>query len=236
VIITVPVLTLRGAKEPLMKKKVYDYEGSQIKVTFDLARCIHAEECVHGLPRVFDRDRRPWIDPGQAGAEEIAEVVLRCPTGALKSKRLDGGAAESLPEKNTVTLDPDGPLYLEGDIEVADSEGTVLLKDTRVALCRCGASKNKPLCDGRHTDAGFQHPGNLGELTKRTEPDEGSRTLTVTPLENGPLLLDGPVEIIDATGAENISSGNAALCRCGSSGNKPFCDGTHKKVGFVSSK
>lgn len=219
-----------------MKKKVYDYEGSEIKVTFDLARCIHAEECVHGLPNVFDRDRRPWIDPSQAGAEEIAEVVLRCPTGALKYERLDGGAPESPPEKNRVSLDPDGPLYLEGEIEVIDSEGTVLVKDTRLALCRCGASRNKPLCDGRHTDAGFQDPGDLGELAKRTESDDGNRTLRVKPLEDGPLLFDGPMEIIAGNGAGNISSGNAALCRCGNSANKPFCDGTHKKVGFVSAK
>ena len=56
-----------------MGSKAYEAEG--IVVRFDLKRCIHAEACVHGLPPVFDAKRRPWIDPSQAGASEIASVV-----------------------------------------------------------------------------------------------------------------------------------------------------------------
>jgi hypothetical protein len=111
---------------------------------------------VRGLPAVFDPDRRPWIDPNAASAEEIVAVVQRCPTGALHFTRKDGGAAESEPEENTIMLVPDGPLYLRGNIEIQHPDGMVLLHDTRVALCRCGASKAKPFCDGSHTQISFQ--------------------------------------------------------------------------------
>ena len=66
-----------------MKKKPRVYEGRDITVEYDAARCIHVAECVKGLPAVFDPNRRPWVDPDAATADEIAAVVRRCPTGAL---------------------------------------------------------------------------------------------------------------------------------------------------------
>ena len=138
-----------------MKWKLYEYEGENIKVTYDLARCIHVEECVKSLPGVFDRDRRPWVDPDAGGPDEVAEVIRRCPTGALQYQRKDGGAQESAPSPNRVTVDPDGPLYLEGDIEIRTPDGETLLRDTRVALCRCGASGTKPFCDASHLGIDF---------------------------------------------------------------------------------
>jgi uncharacterized Fe-S cluster protein YjdI len=50
--------------------------------------------------------------------------------------------------------------------------------------------------------------------------------------ENGPLLVSGGVRILDAEGALLYEGDSVALCRCGGSSNKPFCDGTHKKNGF----
>ncbi|MFD7510449.1 (4Fe-4S)-binding protein [Streptomyces sp. NPDC059853] len=63
------------------------YEGRSITVTFEAARCQHAAACVHGLPEVFDTARRPWIRPDAAEAERLAEVVRRCPSGALQYER-----------------------------------------------------------------------------------------------------------------------------------------------------
>ncbi|MDP9796110.1 putative Fe-S cluster protein YjdI [Catenuloplanes nepalensis] len=60
------------------------YRGSDITVTFDAGRCRHAAECVRGLPEVFDVSARPWITPDNAGADAVAEVVARCPSGALQ--------------------------------------------------------------------------------------------------------------------------------------------------------
>ncbi|MFI9465365.1 (4Fe-4S)-binding protein [Streptomyces xiamenensis] len=67
------------------------YEGRSITVTFEAARCRHAAECVRGLPEVFDTARRPWIRPDGAEAGRLAEVVRRCPSGALQYERVDGG-------------------------------------------------------------------------------------------------------------------------------------------------
>ncbi len=73
-----------------MKNKPHTYEGAKISVTFDLQRCIHAAECVKGLPEVFDPNRKPWVDPNAAEPERLLEVVSRCPSGALKARSVDG--------------------------------------------------------------------------------------------------------------------------------------------------
>ena len=132
--------------------KVHEYRGEDILVTYDLGRCIHAAECVKGNPRVFKSGRKPWGDPDQADADEVARVVMRCPTGALHFERLDGGEPEAAPDANHLVLDEAGPLLFRGDLTVETEDGQLQLKDTRVALCRCGLSVNKPFCDGSHED------------------------------------------------------------------------------------
>ena len=62
-------------------------------------------------------------------------------------------------------------------------------------------------------------------------------SVTITPLENGPYLVKGPVTLLDADGGEyQVERASIALCRCGGSTNKPFCDGTHSKVGFAAAE
>jgi CDGSH-type Zn-finger protein len=56
--------------------------------------------------------------------------------------------------------------------------------------------------------------------------------LTVTPMPNGPLKVQGPHELVSGTGRTILRSAESYLCRCGASANKPYCDGTHKKTGF----
>ncbi len=215
-----------------MKEKIHRYEGADLVVAYDVRRCIHARACVRGLPAVFDPARRPWVDPDEGEADAVAEVVLRCPTGALRFARKDGVAAESIPEKNTVTIDPDGPLYVRGDVEITLPDGTVLLRDTRLALCRCGASQNKPLCDNSHAGIGFKDAGVLREVKVRPEQDGADGVLRVRPSRNGPLLVQGSLELCGAEAS--VRGSQAVLCRCGGSANKPFCDGTHKQNGFES--
>ncbi len=134
------------------------YRGEQVEVSFDADLCIHATECVRGLPVVFDRSRRPWILPDNGSADEIAGVVRRCPSGSLQYRRLDGGADEPRSPVTTVTPVENGPLALRGELLVRHEDGT-LESLPRVALCRCGQSKNKPFCDNSHLTAGFQAPG-----------------------------------------------------------------------------
>ncbi|WP_438949008.1 (4Fe-4S)-binding protein [Streptomyces harbinensis] len=70
------------------------YQGRSITVTFEAGRCRHAAVCVHGLPEVFDTARRPWIRPDGAEAERLAEVVRRCPSGALQYELTGSGTRD----------------------------------------------------------------------------------------------------------------------------------------------
>ena len=132
------------------------YKSEAIAVYYQPRLCIHAAECVRGLPQVFDTGKKPWIQPEQSNADAIAQVVARCPSGALQFERLDGGTDEAMPDSVSITLTQNGPAYLRGPIALKDDPGNVLYQGTRVALCRCGASSNKPFCDNSHRAIGFQ--------------------------------------------------------------------------------
>ncbi|MFF3067391.1 (4Fe-4S)-binding protein [Kitasatospora sp. NPDC057936] len=121
------------------------YEAPGITVTFDAGICRHAAECVRGLPAVFDTGRRPWISPDAAPAADVAEVVRRCPTGALRY-RLADGEAEPPDRPTTVTRTADGRLLLRGELRVAGPDGEVR-ETPRAMLCGCGHSSEQPYCD-----------------------------------------------------------------------------------------
>jgi uncharacterized Fe-S cluster protein YjdI/CDGSH-type Zn-finger protein len=134
------------------------YRGRDIEVSFDLDICIHIGECLRGQPQVFDLNRRPWILPDMAAADEVAEVVRLCPSGALLYDRHDGGPQEDPEGPTTVTPMRDGPLLVTGKIQVRHEDGTVETLP-RATLCRCGESQHKPFCDNQHLAAGFRSPG-----------------------------------------------------------------------------
>jgi len=207
------------------------YRSEKISVSFDLQRCIHARECVRGLPEVFDTEKRPWIQPDRAEPDAITTVVLRCPSGALQFERGDG-VRETSPEENVIAIAENGPLYARGDIEIKSPEGDTLFRETRVALCRCGASQNKPFCDNTHKEISFRHEGSLGENRLSLGEAANGRALRVVPITNGPYLLRGEVEIRDAAGRSAYRGSKASLCRCSRSENKPFCDGSHARTGW----
>ncbi|MEJ2482483.1 MAG: CDGSH iron-sulfur domain-containing protein [Gemmatimonadota bacterium] len=214
--------------------KVHEYEGSAIRITYDARRCIHAAECVRGLPEVFDTDRRPWIDADGAEADEVSEVIRRCPTGALQYERIDGGAQESPAAEAEIRVTADGPLFVSGDVVVLDAGTRVLTRETRAAFCRCGASANQPWCDGSHTEAGFRATADIGEGRPKPCEQDDPTPLSIRLRTNGPLVLVGPFRIGPAVPEGHVRGGGCALCRCGASGNKPWCDGSHKVIGFES--
>jgi len=214
--------------------KVHRYEGETLTVLYDVKRCIHAAECVRGLPAVFDAQRRPWVTPDAADAGQVVDVIRRCPSGALHFERRDpSGPVEEPEAENTVAVTPDGPLYLRGRIEIADPAGNVQLTDTRIALCRCGSSKNKPYCDLSHKQAGFEDPGHWPPSVATGGPNPDP-VLRVVVHPDGPLVLEGSFALHTADGTSAIPR-RRTFCRCGASASKPFCDGSHARVGFQSS-
>lgn len=218
-----------------MKERVLNYQTEDIKVSWDKERCIHAAECVRGLPKVFDPDRKPWIKPELTSIDELTEVIERCPTGALHYELKKSNEAEQPPKQNVITIEKDGPIYIHGEVVIQDMDDNVVLKDTRVAMCRCGKSKNKPLCDNSHISANFKADTSYNVERLRAEPVNGKGgKLSITLYDNAPFLVQGNYDLVgDDTGTETCSK-KMSFCRCGASNTKPFCDGSHKEVGFVS--
>jgi len=207
------------------------FDSPAIAVTWSRKRCLHAAECLMRLPPVFEVGRRPWIEPENADPDAIARTIGRCPTGSLQYQRHDGGAAETPDAENTIRVGRNGPLWIRGAIVLADSDGREIVRETRVALCRCGQSANKPYCDGSHVASSFRERGDVFE-GKHEPPTGASGTLAIIVRENGPYKLDGPFTLISADRRVTIASSGTALCRCGQSRNKPFCDSSHKDAGF----
>ncbi|MBL1214629.1 MAG: hypothetical protein HND52_14835 [Ignavibacteriae bacterium] len=137
-----------------MPEKRIKYKSDSIEISFAPKLCIHAAECANGLPDVFDPNKKPWVDPNAAEVQEIVDVIEKCPSGALKYQRFDGSENEKPGETIKIITVPNGPLYVSGDIKLTNSDGEEI-NETRVALCRCGASKNKPLCDNTHLEVNF---------------------------------------------------------------------------------
>ena len=132
-------------------------------------------------------------------------------------------------EPNIVIVQIDGPNLATGDLAVVTETGIRNLQSAM--LCRCGRSADKPFCDGAHVNAGFSDPARMPVApgTESSGIDKG--TVTVRPLPNGPLRCEGPLVVRGFEGPVARST-KTFLCRCGESHNKPFCDGTHKKIGF----
>jgi uncharacterized Fe-S cluster protein YjdI/CDGSH-type Zn-finger protein len=218
----------------MRRERVIRYAGEKIIVKFHVDRCTHVAECLMGLPDVFNTHKRPWIMPDEAQPDEVAEIVCRCPTGALHFQRKDGGPEESPAQANTLVIEENGPIYAKGDIEVLSPEGGVILRDTRLAICRCGASKHMPLCDNRHSLVDYENDGSM-EQPERFLGSAGKSAagkLSVTPMVDGPLNLSGPVEILDSNGIIGFRGTRCSICRCGATGKSPFCDGSHAGKNF----
>ena len=203
--------------------------GQKLALSFETKRCIHARFCVTGAPNVFLANvKGPWIHPDAMEMERVVEVAHACPSGAITYHRLDGVHDETAPPVNLAGIREAGPYAFRGQLQI-DGEPTGF----RATLCRCGASKNKPFCDGSHHDVGFTATG---------EPPSGKTdalavrdgVLAIDPEINGPLAVRGNLEITSGTGRVVARVMTARLCRCGGSSTKPFCDGTHAKIGFKS--
>jgi CDGSH-type Zn-finger protein len=137
------------------KDKRRDYVGEKITIHDNRCVCAHPGYCYTGLPSVFHLDGRPWIDPDAASPSEIAEVIEKCPSGAL-SYSIDGVEHRDLDREPGITVSKGGPYCVVGGIEVdCDEPRAQGVSREHCTLCRCGASTNKPFCDGTHDEIDF---------------------------------------------------------------------------------
>jgi len=200
----------------------------------------------------------------------------------------------------SITPSENGPLLVNGLERLQWSDGVAVTTRPTLALCRCGASKNKPFCDGSHNASGFtsapspdrtpdgvaEYRGaqitvlfnrlicsasekcakNLPEVFRKGEkpwivPDRADAQRIIDVVRHCPsgalryavagrigllppsapgirIARDGPYEVEGDVGlsvvawCEGASKDRFALCRCGQSKNKPFCDGSHHAAGF----
>jgi len=205
-------------------------EGREIVLSFEAKRCIHARFCVLGQPGVFKANVvGAWLAPDEAtSAEGLVAVAQNCPSGAIQYRRKDGGPEEGAPLVNLIQVRENGPLAFRGALVL---DGASI--GYRATFCRCGQSKNKPFCDGAHKSAAFAATGepptgDVAPLATRNGP------VAIKPLRNGPLAVSGNLELISGTGRTIRKAQDVALCRCGASASKPYCDGSHARVGFQS--
>jgi CDGSH-type Zn-finger protein/uncharacterized Fe-S cluster protein YjdI len=208
--------------------EIEEYKGEHVTVVNDGERCIHSRYCVLNLNSVFlPNIDGPWIKPDAANREVVVSVVEKCPSGALRYKPNDGTAPEQPPTVNTVRTWENGPLAIHAELEVAGDKSTY-----RAVLCRCGLSKRKPYCDHSHAAAAFVATGEP-ESKEINELAAKNGLLKVRPTHNGPLCIEGNLEICAASGRTLSRETRVFLCRCGHSQDKPYCDGSHMQAGFV---
>ena len=226
---TPPAAAPMAASAASASEGIETVQGEKLELSFEAKRCIHSRFCVTWAPEVFLANvKGPWIHPDAMPVERLVEVAHACPSGAIRYRRLDGEPQESAPPVNLATVREGGPYAFRAQLAISGVPAGY-----RATLCRCGASRNKPYCDGSHHQAGFGATGEPPSGTTDMLPVRDG-ALRIDPQSNGPLRVRGNLEIVSGTGRVVARVTSATLCRCGGSATKPFCDGTHAKIGFRS--
>lgn len=208
----------------------YGFPGEKMDVVWDGRLCIHIGECGQAKGDLFVGGRKPWCQPDLVEPDDAKAVVERCPSGALSYEVKDGSGIEEADSENSLIIIYNGPYYLRGDLDIEGATDDTPGLKYRAALCRCGLSKNKPFCDNSHEAGKFQDYGAVGEQGEGLTEQGGKLKVSLIP--DGPLIISGNLTIYAGSGRKAWQGTNAALCRCGASANKPFCDGSHTAAGF----
>jgi uncharacterized Fe-S cluster protein YjdI len=138
---------------------VKKYSNGNVTIIWKPALCIHSAICwkqPEGLPAVFNPAERPWIKPEAADSETLIKHVKKCPSGAL-SFSIENSDLKKKPKitETIIELLPNGPIMISGNHCIINMEGERKNLTENSFLCRCGASSNKPFCDGSHSQNGF---------------------------------------------------------------------------------
>ncbi len=189
-------------------------------------------ECGQSEGKLFLSGRDPWCEPDQVSVDEVVDIVKRCPTGVLSFESIDAAIDESYESDNSLTVSYNGPYFVRGNLDIEGAADDMPAVTFRAALCRCGVSKDKPFCDNSHEAIGFKDYGAVGEKGKTL--NEAGGKLSITLSEDGPIILTGNLSIRNSSGCIAWTGKKVALCRCGASSNKPFCDASHFAAEFKS--
>ncbi len=136
--------------------KIKEYSNGEVTVVWEAEKCIHSAMCVNGLPNVFKPNERPWINVDAASTEALINTIKKCPSGALSYYMNDSKDLTSESLETKVEILENGPLLVYGTLKVTHKDGTEETKNRTTAFCRCGASQNKPYCDGAHVKQDFR--------------------------------------------------------------------------------
>jgi uncharacterized Fe-S cluster protein YjdI len=137
------------------KEIIKEYSNGEFTIVWKPGICIHAEICAKTLPQVYNPEIRPWIKAENASPAELQEQIDQCPSGALSYYTRGEENTISEVSVTNIQVRANGPLLVEGEIMVTDAKGNLERKSKKTAFCRCGASSNKPYCDGSHSKINF---------------------------------------------------------------------------------
>lgn len=142
-----------------LSPKAKEYSNGEVTIVWKADLCIHSANCVNGLPEVFQPNERPWIKVNNADTEALIEQVKQCPSGALsyylnnQEEKIEDMSVEN---EQIVEVVPNGPLMVYGNLRVKQDDKEEVREHRVTAFCRCGASTNKPYCDGSHKKIDFK--------------------------------------------------------------------------------
>ena len=139
--------------------KLDTHVGKKITIHDNRGVCAHAGFCTDNSPAVFNVKNEPWIDPDTDDPEKTVRTIRMCPSGALSYTK-DGVLYKDRDREPAVTVSKNGPYYVVGGVESKDPTGSKPESKEHYTLCRCGASKNKPFCNGAHWDINFKDDKN----------------------------------------------------------------------------
>lgn len=136
--------------------KTKEYSNGEVTIVWKPNACIHSAICVNGLGDVFKPNEKPWINVDAASTDALVNQIKQCPSGALSYYMNDATNNESEILETKVEVLKDGPLLVYGTLKITHKDGSEETKNKTTAFCRCGASQNKPYCDGAHVKAEFK--------------------------------------------------------------------------------
>ncbi len=135
---------------------IKEYTNGELTIIWKPRTCIHSAECVKRLPSVYNPNEKPWIKAENATTEELKEQIEACPSGALSYRMNNEEDKEEAYLETKIEVLENGPLLVYGTLHITNAKGETEKKNKTTAFCRCGASQNKPYCDGAHREAEFK--------------------------------------------------------------------------------